>query len=558
MIAIAPGDRFRLALHRAGRVGRKLRQGAAAGPIGRWRARRGGASELVIAPPDIRTADPTVALDIYAGRYVFAGQVLETEGGSPFHAVPPSQDWLRELHGFGWLRHLRAADTPLARSNARAVVSDWQKLFGKPAGGPAWETAVAAQRALSLLAQSPLILADADHGAYRRFVRCLLGHAAYLKNGIGACEPGLPRLKAAIAMAAIGLSLTRQERLARAGLERLDHELEVQILPDGGHVSRNPTALVDALVDLLPLRQALVARGQSPSALLIGSIDRMLPMLRFFRHADGSFAHFNGTAASASSLVPALLAYDEALGAPISSAAYSGYERVAAGGMLMLVDAGRPPPIALSSEAHAGALAFELSSGPHRIVINCGAPAARHRELRRAARLTAAHSTAVLEDYSSCRFDGPESDAHIVAGPRSVTARREVLADGRVILELAHDGYQRRLGLVHQRRLVIAADGSGVHGSDLFPGEALQPAIHFAVRFHLHPAVKAAPADLPNNIDLTLPSREVWRFEASAPTTIEDSVMLSDVVGTRRTHQIVLRDVVQKNPAIGWRFERIR
>ena len=99
---------------------------------------------------------------------------------------------------------------------------------------------------------------------------------------------------------------------------------------------------------------------------------------------------------------------------------YSGYERVQCGGSLLLVDAGGPPPIGFSAEAHAGTLALEFSRGAQRIVINCGAPASRHHHLRRAARRTAAHSTAVLNEESSSRFSSPSADAKIAAGPRSV------------------------------------------------------------------------------------------------------------------------------------------
>ena len=45
------------------------------------------------------------------------------------------------------------------------------------------------------------------------------------------------------------------------------------------------------------------------------------------------------------------------------------YQRIDAGSTALLMDTGRPPPLALSQEAHAGCLAFELSSGPSRIVI---------------------------------------------------------------------------------------------------------------------------------------------------------------------------------------------
>ena len=34
------------------------------------------------------------------------------------------------LLGFGWLRHLRAADSTITRANARALVDDWIGLQG--------------------------------------------------------------------------------------------------------------------------------------------------------------------------------------------------------------------------------------------------------------------------------------------------------------------------------------------------------------------------------------------------------------------------------------------
>ena len=46
------------------------------------------------------------------------------------------------------------------------------------------------------------------------------------------------------------------------------------------------------------------------------------------------------------------------------------------------------------------------------------------RDTRRAARRTAAHSTAVLNEESSSRFSSREADARIVSGPRTVTASK--------------------------------------------------------------------------------------------------------------------------------------
>jgi uncharacterized heparinase superfamily protein len=553
MSAIAPADRLRLALHRAGRFGRRLRLGAVTDPIGRLRTARGAGAQLLIAPPDLRTADPTVAMEIYGGRFAFAGNVVETQGQSPFDLTPPSDDWLRELHSFGWLRHLRAADTPLARSNARAITEDWLSLTRWARNEIVWDGEVTARRAISFLAQSPLILHDADHALYRDFVRSLLRHANRLRT-VATGEPGLPRVLAATAIALIGLSLSGQERLARTGLDRLDGELQAQVLPDGGHVSRNPAALVDLLVDLLPLRQALIARGLAPSETLLTSIDRMMPMLRFFRHGDGAFAHFNGVAASAGGLVATLISYDEALGTPASSASYSGYERVQADASLLLLDAGKPPPIAYSAHAHAGTLALEFSRGMHRIVINCGAPASRHHHLRRAARRTAAHSTAVLNDESSSRFSSAEADARIAAGPKNVACERHNPPDGSTVLQLSHDGYARDYGLVHERSLRLSGEGDVLEGIDRFAGEAAAGNLGFAVRFHLHHAVAVHATDSESAMDLQLPDKTVWRFEANGPIGLEESVHLSDVFGSRATHQLVLAGETASEEPVKWRL----
>src|ERR1044071_6756283 len=72
--------------------------------------------------------------------------------------------------------------------------------------------------------------------------------------------------------------------------------------------------------------------------------------------------------------------------------------------MTVLLDAGSPPPINVSQEAHAGPLSFEMSHGLQRIIVNCGLPATNKETWRQVARATAAHSTVVFNDTSSCRF----------------------------------------------------------------------------------------------------------------------------------------------------------
>ena len=102
--------------------------------------------------------------------------------------------------------------------------------------------------------------------------------------------------------------------MGRGAADRLADELDRQILPDGGHISRNPGALIALLVDLLPLRQVFTSRNLPPPAALLNAIDRMMPMLRFFRHGDGHFVLFNGMGPTRTDLLTTILAYDDARG----------------------------------------------------------------------------------------------------------------------------------------------------------------------------------------------------------------------------------------------------
>jgi uncharacterized heparinase superfamily protein len=341
-------------------------------------------------------------------------------------------------------------------------------------------------------------------------------------------------------------------------------EIERQVLPDGGHVSRNPGALVELLLDFLPLRHAFQARNLAPPPQLNNAIDRMMPMMRFFRHGDGAFAHFNGMGPTQPDLMATILAHDDARGAPLANAPHSGYQRVELGELVMLMDTGGPPPISVSQQAHAGCLSFELSYGLQRVVVNCGLPATNRETWRQVARATAAHSTVTFNDTSSCRFLESGSfkrllGTPIVSGPADIQVAREERPDA-VVLRTSHDGYADRFRVIHQRALKLSLAGDRVDGEDLFvatDGEMIPADIadEFAVRFHLHPSVKANKLTDGHGAMLMLPSRDVWTFNAYEDRVeIEESVYLSGADGPRRAVQIVIYGRARKIPRMHWTF----
>ena len=564
MMRVSLAERLRLFGLIARRAFRSLLGRISTHPLLRWRFGSATTDRLIIAPQDLRTADATRASEIYAGRFAFAGKVVICDRRSPFEMTPPSDEWAVTLLSFTWLRHLRAADSAISRANARSLIDDWINLQGgwHPV---AWRVDILSRRIVSWLSQSPFILQDADARFYRRFLRSLTRQVHCLRRTLKQSRDGLPRLQAVIELNYAALCLQGQSGHLRGHARRLIEELRRQILPDGGHISRNPGAVIELLVDLLPLRQLFTARQLQPPQALNNAIDRMMPMLRFFRHADGNFALFNGMGPTPVDLLATVLAYDDARGAPVANAPHSGYQRIDAGKTALIMDTGRPPPLALSQEAHAGCLSFELSWNVHRLVANCGLPAVNKENWRQVARATAAHSTVTFNDTSSCRFLESHAFRHllfgtpIVGGPHDVRVTRSDTPEGAALVT-SHDGYANAFGVIHHRALRLSLDGRTLDGEDSFTpaqGEALpaQARDEYAVRFHLHPAVKANRLSDGRGVILLLPDRDLWTFASEGQAVdIEESVFLSGPDGPRRTVQIVIYGHARATPKVRWSF----
>jgi uncharacterized heparinase superfamily protein len=332
----------------------------------------------------------------------------------------------------------------------------------------------------------------------------------------------------------------------------------VEVLPDGGHASRSPEALVDVLSDLVPLREALLRRQLQVPPTLRDSVDRMLTMLRFFGHGDGGLAHFHGTGHVTAAAVDALLAYDDVRGRAAANARHSGFQRMEAGETVVLCDTGRVPPPAYAHRAHASVLAFEMSHGAERIVVNCGALGRARAEWEGAARATAAQSTLVVADTSSARIlDGwplePLLGPLLYGGPRQVSVMRQPL-----LLEAGHDGYRDAFGITHTRRLGLSDDGLWLEGEDRLMGQDRVEGVPFAIRFHLAASIRVRVERSRKRALLTLPDGAIWIFgvDAGPQLAVEESVVLTGPRRVRRTAQIVIAGNSLTDDAVRWHIAR--
>ena len=145
----------------------------------------------------------------------------------------------------------------------------------------------------------------------------------------------------------------------------------------------------------------------------------------------------------------------------------------------------------------------------------------------------------------------------MLGGPSRVAVMRDDRPDA-LVLHTSHDGYAEPFGIVHERTLVLAADGSKLDGEDAFVaadgGEEVRTAHdEYAVRFHLHPSVKATRLSDGHGAMLMAPDRELWTFTVhDGSVDLEDSVYLAAAEGPRRTTQLVIHGRAGQTPRVAW------
>ncbi|TNE40141.1 MAG: heparinase [Alphaproteobacteria bacterium] len=531
---------------------------------------KGPMPDRVLHTPELASTQRGDKADAFlSGRYILPGGQVRMTSGTPWDAQPPSREWSQELHSFTWLWHFGARPSADTSRHARWLIKTWLDKHKKCEGTP-WTPNILGRRLISWYANWPLIVEGADMVWRSSLLLSMARQATHLRRAVKNTPPGRARFDAALALAMTGLCMPDQSKSLDKGLELLIKDLAIEVTGDGGHISRSPEKQLHVLADLLMLQEAMRARGQHMPSALTHVIDRMGPALDFFRHGDGRLALFNGGGLGDEAALAQACTHTRDLPrgtprpAPLAALPFSGYQRLTAKKTTLIVDTGAPPVGAFSTDAHAGCLSFEMSSGRHRLITNCGAMVVQGPIWHQAMRATAAHSTLGLSQASSADFVtgawtrnllGPR----ISGGPSNVECTRHEKDLG-IWLDTSHDGYLEDFGLIHERRLFLAADGMDVRGEDQLIAQegrrAREGAESATIRFHLHPEVRASLARDGSNVLLVLPNRQGWQFRAKGgEISMEESIFITDGETVRRTSQIVVTAHPADNTTrVNWAF----
>jgi uncharacterized heparinase superfamily protein len=518
------------------------------------------ALKIVAVPRDHVHGERQRGEALLAGRFAVGAQSLSLRD-LDFAKVGASGALAEQLQGFSWLRDLGAAASREKGARlAEAVVGRWLLAHGTKADD-AWAPHLWGERILFWTAYAPYILSSSDSGYRSALLNTLARGARHLDANADKSPAGLQRITAWCGVVAAGLLVQGGVPRVARGEAGLARALASAQFDDGGLISRSPSEQTQLVDRFGLLRACYQAAKQTVPDGIEAAAQASLAALHGIMMGDGALSSWQGCGPGEAARLTALIEGCGLRARPLRNARGWGYQRMSALGTILVIDAAPPPPQKMAEHGCASTLAFELSDGSQRLVVNCGGPGPLPTELPdelvQGLRTTAAHSTLVLADTNSTNI---LDEGALGKGVDDVTIERSEDNDASR-LEASHDGYVRGFGLIHKRSLMLGNDGKELRGADQLIAKGrkkIREAAPYAVRFHLAPGVEATITADGMGAILRSKGAPPWNFRCRGGNlATEESLWIDGRGRAQRTSQLVIvGEVSALGGEIGWQFRR--
>src|SRR4051794_18167250 len=327
--------------------------------------------KLVAVPRDHVRGDRQRGEALLKGQFGIGSDTIALRD-LDFAAIGSSGTAAEQLQAFSWLRDLAAAASREKGSRlAEAVVGRWLIAHGTKVDD-AWAPHLWGERILFWTAYAPYILSSSDAGYRSALLNTLARGARHLDANADKAPAGLKRITAWCGVVAAGLLVQGGVPRVARGEAGLARALAAAQFDDGGLVSRSPFEQV-LLVDRFGLLRACYhAAKQTIPDSLEAAAAAALAALHGVTMGDGALSSWQGCGPGEASRLTALIEGCGVRARALRQPRGWGYQRLSALGTIVVLDAAPPPSQKMATQGSASTLAFEMSDGGQRLVVNCG------------------------------------------------------------------------------------------------------------------------------------------------------------------------------------------
>ncbi len=179
--------------------------------------------------------------------------------------------------------------------------------------------------------------------------------------------------------------------------------------------------------------------------------------------------------------------------------------------IIISMDLGEAPEKKFSNNYQSGVLSFEIIYSGKKLISNSGYFQDFKHQLNKISKSSAAHSTLILDNTSVCGFKKDLNGNLLTENEFKLFNKKIVNEKNMWILKGAHDGYQKKYGVIHEREIEILPELNKFIGKEKLLKNKNFKQSTFEIRFHLGPDAKVTKTQDGDTVLIDL-ENSGWKF----------------------------------------------
>jgi len=459
----------------------------------------------------------------------------------------------KKLNNFYWFFSL---DLKSSKQTTQKIISNWIKNNYKY-HNKSWEFDLTSKRIISWLSSHNLTYDESSKEYQDLFNKMIQKQANHLMSEINKSELVDDKMIGCAAILLVGLCYKDKKNYLLFGLDLLKKISKLSLDIYGFPKSRSIKQLIFYLKYFILIREWFKeAQIQIPE-----QIDEAIYYLgqgyAFIWQNVGADILFNGNNISNNS---ELDHYLKRLGYKFKNEnkEFGGYAILKNKKNSLVMDVGSTPNSKFTKDYQSGALSFEIISNGKKLISNCGYYGSKNSKLNELSKSTATHSTLIIDDHSSCRFEKADHLNFIVNNGLKVTKKNIVFEKNYWKICASHNGYLKKYNSIHEREIEFYPEQLKFVGTDKILSKKVNHNIKFEIRFHLEPNVKLMKTQDNKTILIKLET-EGWKFTCdNFDINIDNGLYFGKKNSYTQNQNIFISGIFNnKNNAVNWKLTKI-
>ncbi len=458
----------------------------------------------------------------------------------------------RKLNSFYWFFSL---DLKSSKKKTQKIISNWIEKNSKY-NSKSWEFDLTSKRIIAWLSNHNLTIHESDKDYLNLLNKMIQRQTNHLMNEINNSRIIDDKMIGCAAIILVGLCYKDEKHYLPYGLNLIKKISNIAFDNYGFPKSRNIKQLIFYLKYFILIREWFQEAQMEVPEHINESIYYLGQGYAFFWQNIKSNILMNGNNISNNTEFDQYLKRFSYSFKNINKE-FGGYAILYNKKISIVMDVGPPPSSKFSSKYQSGALSFEINSNGKKLISNCGYYEGKNNKLVELSKSTAAHSTLVIDDNSSCRYKKYDGN-YLVNYGLKILKKNIIFEKNYWKINASHDGYNKKYNTTHEREIEFYPEQFKFVGTDKILNKKLNLNIKFDIRFHLEPDVKLMKTQDNSAILIELDD-EGWKFTCSNfDINIDNGLYFGNKNSYTQNQNIFISGITNnQNENIVWQLSKI-